>query len=155
MFLMQKLCFKLAYFSILAFIALIATFSGCVSDKNKRKRQDFARGKLLYQKHCQNCHKADGEGFKRLYPPLKQVPYMNKNPEWVACIIKYGMDGPLSIKGKDYNLYMPGNSELSDYRIAQVMTYIYNAWGNNHERFTQEYIVNSLKGCDTTIQANK
>jgi hypothetical protein len=50
---------------------------------------------------------------------------------------------------------MPGNTELSNYGLAQVMTYIYNAYGNNHERFTQDFVKHSLKRCDTTIQANK
>lgn len=151
---MQKLGFQVTYFFLLIFLAAVASFSGCSGDGNKRKRQDFARGKLLYQKHCQNCHKANGKGFKQLYPPLKEVPYMNQNPGLVACIIKYGMNGPVNIKGKEYNLYMPGNTELSSYGVAQVMTYIYNAWGNNHERFTQDYVENSLNRCDTTIKAN-
>ncbi len=152
---MQKSCFQITYFFLLAFLAALAASSGCSGDDNQRKRQDFARGKLLYQKHCQNCHKADGKGFKRLYPPLKAVPYMKQNPGLVACIIKYGMKGPVNIKGKEYNLYMPGNTKLSNYGLAQIMTYIYNAWGNNHERFSQEYIENSLERCDTTIQVNK
>lgn len=140
----------LVFWGVLASLAVISSLSGCSSGERK-KQQAYARGKLLYQKHCQNCHKADGKGYEQLYPPLNQVEYMRENPRKVACILKYGMNGPLSIKGEAYNLYMPGNTQLSSHRLAQLMTYIYNDWGNEHKRFTADFVEKSLKRCDTIV----
>ena len=145
----------LSYCCGIHLLVALTLLTQCSGNKEQRKRQDFARGKMLYQKHCQNCHKADGKGFKQLYPPLKQVPYMKANPEEVACILRYGMEGPLTIKGEQYNLHMPGNESLTDHRIAQVMTYIYNAWGNDHPRFTADFVSKSLEGCDTIVRVQE
>ena len=151
---MPRMWLLVGFWSALGALVLASTLSGCAGGQRERQ-QDFARGKLLYQKHCQNCHKEDGQGYEQLYPPLNQVDYMQENPEKVACILRYGMNGPVTIKGQEYNLYMPGNQQLSDHRLAQLMTYIYNDWGNEHPRFTADFISKSLSGCDTTVITNR
>ncbi len=110
----------------------------------------MARGKMLYKKHCQKCHKADGEGFKQLYPPLNKAEYLEENKKQVPCIIRYGMEEKIKVRGKRYNLAMPGNNQLSDHDITQLMSYIYNAWDNNHPKFEVENIKDYLKACDSS-----
>lgn len=152
---MQHLMLNVFWWGSMAALALTAIMFGCSENDKRKKQQAFARGKLLYQQHCQNCHKENGKGYERLYPPLNQVPYMQENPKKVACILKYGMNGPLTIKGQSYNLYMPGNQQLSKHSIAQLMTYIYNAWDNEHERFTAEFVKESWQKCDTIVITNQ
>lgn len=90
----------------------------------------FRQGELLYTKHCSNCHQADGSGLGRLYPPLKQSDYMNENFEQVLCLMRNGIQGELTVNGVQYNQPMPGVPTLTDLEIAEIATYIYNAWGN-------------------------
>jgi len=92
----------------------------------------FRQGELLYTKHCSNCHQADGSGLGRLYPPLKQSDYMNENFEQVLCLMRNGIRGELTVNGVQYNQAMPGVPTLTDLEIAEIATYIYNAWGNEY-----------------------
>jgi len=55
---------------------------------------------------------------------------MENNFEQVLCLMKYGIEGELIVNGKNYNLAMPGIPLLTDLEIAEIATYIYNAWGN-------------------------
>lgn len=92
----------------------------------------FRQGELLYTKHCSNCHQADGSGLGRLYPPVKQSDYMNENFEQVLCLMRNGIRGELTVNGVQYNQAMPGVPTLTDLEIAEIATYIYNAWGNEY-----------------------
>lgn len=92
----------------------------------------FRQGELLYTKHCSNCHQADGSGLGRLYPPVKQSDYMSENFEQVLCLMRNGIRGELTVNGVQYNQAMPGVPTLTDLEIAEIATYIYNAWGNEY-----------------------
>ena len=60
----------------------------------------------------------------------------------------YGMEGPITVKGKVYTPpdvvdIMPGliaNKGINNSRIAQLLSYIRNAWGNNSGEVTPEDI---------------
>ncbi len=138
--------------SLATIVGIVLIAGGCGSQDKKAKRQQFARGQILYERHCQRCHKSDGEGFKELYPPLNQADYMQANEELVPCIIKYGMNGHIMVNGNAYNLKMPGNKSLSDYDITQLMTYIYNAWDNEGGKFEIQEIKASLANCDSMVR---
>ena len=47
----------------------------------------------------------------------------------VIGILKNGLEGPISVNGASYNSVMPALG-LSDQDIANVLTYVYNSWGN-------------------------
>ncbi len=94
--------------------------------------QYYLQGEQLYQKHCSNCHQPDGTGLGRVYPPLHQSDFMTNNFEQVICLMKKGMEGEITVNGKEYNQPMPGVSTLTDLEIAEIATYIYNTW--EHQR---------------------
>jgi mono/diheme cytochrome c family protein len=115
---------------------LTIAFSGCSKSKNENNsvkfQQYYVQGEQLYNKHCSNCHQATGTGLGRVYPPLNQSDYMEKNPENVLCLMKNGIEGELVVNGIAYNQAMPGVPTLSDLEIADIATYIYNSW--DHKR---------------------
>jgi mono/diheme cytochrome c family protein len=43
----------------------------------------------------------------------------------------YGLQGPITVAGKDYNNAMPGWAHLSDAQLAAVANYMMHAWGND------------------------
>ena len=94
--------------------------------------QYYVQGEKLYIKHCSNCHQVDGSGLARLYPPLNDSDYMQKNFRDVMCLIRYGKSGELMINGQQFNQPMPAVPSLTDLEIAEIGTYIYNSWG--HQR---------------------
>lgn len=103
---------------------------------------------MIYEQKCMNCHKEDGSGFKELYPELNNGPFLDVNPEEVACIIKYGSKDPIEGRADIYATPMPGNEGLTKHEIAQLMTYIYNAWDNEKGLVTIEEAERYLNNCN-------
>lgn len=87
------------------------------------------QGKILYEKHCANCHQKDGSGLGKLIPPIKNSDYLLEDKARTAHIIKHGQQGPIIVNGIEYNEQMPANPKLTNLEIAQLMTYLYNIWG--------------------------
>ncbi len=42
------------------------------------------------------------------------------------------------VNGKTYNHEMPGNKELSEFQIVNIVNYINQAWGNDYGSITVE-----------------
>ncbi|MBX2915114.1 MAG: cytochrome c [Cyclobacteriaceae bacterium] len=117
--------------SIVGFIFLAIA---CVPGQRDVKfQQYYAEGEVLYQQHCANCHQADGSGLGKLYPPLAKSDFLEKGPEAVLCLIKYGVEGEMIVNGITYNKAMPGIPSLTELEIAEIVTYILNSWGNTSE----------------------
>jgi len=120
---------------ILLFYCLVIVLTECTNRKHTdsvKFQQYYIQGEQLYKKHCSNCHQANGTGLGRVYPPLNQSDYMEKNLERVLCLMKNGMEGELVVNGISFNQAMPGVPTLSDLEIAEIATYIYNSW--EHQR---------------------
>lgn len=106
------------------------------------------KGRTLYQQHCANCHQEDGSGLARLIPPLAKADYLQINKEKVMCIIRHGMEGSIVVNGKEYNQPMPANPQLKDIEIAEITSYILNAWGNQGEFVTVQQAKEWLQTCE-------
>jgi cytochrome c551 len=122
---MLNFCFGNSTFLV---SCLLAVLSGCGPTHSVEEEQYLVAGEELYVKHCANCHGREGEGLKRLYPPLKGSDFLI-NKQNAICIIKHGSEGPLKVNGVWYNAKMPKNKALYDLDIAQISTYIFHKWG--------------------------
>lgn len=112
-------------------ILFLAVFSSCSGNSEQIKFNRYrVAGERLYEKVCANCHQPNGEGLRGLYPPLSNSDFLRNNFTESVCIIRNGAHKPLVINGTTYNMEMPP-SGLSHLEIAEVVTYIYNAWGEN------------------------
>ncbi|MCP4520557.1 MAG: cytochrome c [Cytophagales bacterium] len=133
--------------SLLTFL-LISCGQNTESTKKKAfEMRSYLAGKHLYKVNCINCHKADGKGQGRLYPPLAQSDYFLDNPDRAICITKHGLKGKIMVNDQDYEITMLGFKELGSQDIADLMTYIGNAWGNNLGTFSKEKVDEVLKDC--------
>lgn len=88
-------------------------------------------GAAIYKDQCVACHKADGRGEPRVYPPLASNPSVTLdvaiNP--IRMVLHGGY--PPSTEGNPRPYGMPPfNALLSDEEAAAVVSYIRNAWGN-------------------------
>jgi len=92
-------------------------------------------GERIYKRNCMACHQANGQGIEQAFPPLAISDYLNASPEKAIGAIKNGLSGELKVNGKIYNSVMPALN-LSDEQIANVLTYVYNSWGNSKKVVT-------------------
>lgn len=99
--------------------AALIVLSSCLSKEEVLHEQYRVEGLALYEKHCQNCHQADGKGFKKLYPALVGTNLLKRvTDEQFAILVKKG------IKADEQHAYMPGNKELQAIEIAEIITYV-------------------------------
>jgi mono/diheme cytochrome c family protein len=90
------------------------------------------QGQVLYEKHCSNCHQKNGQGLGRLYPPLALSDFLKNNVDKSMCIMKYGIQGEITVNGQSYNKTMPAIPSLTELEIAEIATYVGNSWGHEH-----------------------
>lgn len=122
----------------------IATQRKAKLDENLVK--EYPRGNVIFKTVCQTCHGADGEGIQSLAPPLNQSQWVNGDKNKLIAIVLYGLTGPVQVNGKVYKAPeisgdMPGigsSDEFSDGDIAQVISFIRNAWSNRAEKVTEK-----------------
>lgn len=94
-----------------------------------RLKQYQVQGAKIYATYCANCHQQDGKGLASLYPPLAGSDYLMENLQRAACIIKNGQSNEIVVNGVTYNQMMPANP-ITNLEVAEVLTFIANAWGN-------------------------
>lgn len=113
-----------------------------------RLKQYKVEGMKLYQTYCANCHQANGEGMANLYPPLKNADYLLEDLPRAACIIQNGQQAEIMVNGKKYNQMMPGFSQLTPLEVAEILTYITNAWGNEKGISGVKDVTRWLEDCE-------
>ncbi|MBT7896981.1 MAG: nitrite reductase, copper-containing [Flavobacteriales bacterium] len=101
-----------------------------VQTGEKSLAEKIASGKSLYNKTCFACHQANGEGIPNAFPPLANSDYLNADVKRAISIIVNGKSGEIEVNGKTYNSVMTKQT-LTDTEVADVLTYVYNTWGNN------------------------
>ncbi|MDW8219096.1 MAG: cytochrome c [Bacteroidota bacterium] len=94
--------------------------------------QNKANGEKVYKAYCATCHQANGQGLSTVYPPLANSDYIKSKPkkEIISSVVN-GLKGEITVNGKKYNgvmVALPKN--YTDQDAADVLTYIYNSWGN-------------------------
>lgn len=117
---------------LLPILVCTLTLFNCSNPDSVKFQQYYVQGEVLYTKHCSNCHQSTGTGLGLVYPPLAQSDFMKNNFEQVLCLMKYGIEGEITVNGKNYVQPMPGVQSLTDLEIAEIATYIYNSW--EHKR---------------------
>jgi nitrite reductase (NO-forming) len=96
-------------------------------------------GKNIYSRTCVACHQASGNGIPSVFPPLAKADYLNENVERAIDIVLNGKSGEITVNGEKYNSVMTAQN-LSDQEVANVLTYVYNSWGNNGNEVTEEMV---------------
>lgn len=95
----------------------------------------IAAGKQVYSQTCFACHQGEGQGVASAFPPLAKSDYLNADVNRAIEIVLRGKTGEISVNGKKYNSVMTAQT-LTDEEVANVMTYVYNSWGNNKQEVT-------------------
>jgi len=90
-------------------------------------------GLQLYNTYCSTCHGQDGMGRDNLAPPIMQSEYVNGNKDHLILLILHGLQGPIKVNGKTYNMnaVMPGikdSPQLGDKEIAEIVIFVRNSF---------------------------
>jgi len=92
--------------------------------------EQIKSGKAIFGTTCFACHQSEGQGVPGAFPPLAKSDYLNANPSRAIQAVIKGLSGEITVNGKKINSVMPSQN-LTDDEIADVLTYVYNSWGNN------------------------
>jgi mono/diheme cytochrome c family protein len=87
-------------------------------------------GQAIYESLCLNCHQAAGQGLTGVYPPLAKSDWVAGDVQTLIKITMHGLAGPTKVQGKDYGLVPMPPMGLDDQQLADVLTYVRNAFGN-------------------------
>jgi mono/diheme cytochrome c family protein len=91
----------------------------------------MAGGEKIYKAACIACHEADGSGAPRIYPPLPgNANLQSADPSSALRIILDGAETVTTPRAPNKGSMPAYAAKLSDQEIADVATYIRNAWGN-------------------------
>ena len=101
------------------------------------ERMTFGKDKFMAT--CAACHQANGQGIPGAFPPLAKSDYLNADVDRAIDIVLHGKTGEITVNGKKYNSVMTAQA-LSDEEVSNVLTYVYNSWGNSKKEVTPEMV---------------
>ena len=94
--------------------------------------QRLVNGKAVYEANCAACHQSSGQGLAGAFPPLAKSDYLQSDRKKVLQAALFGLSGPITVNGKDYDSVMPSMGHLKDAQLADALTYVLSSWGNNY-----------------------
>jgi mono/diheme cytochrome c family protein len=98
-----------------------------ISDKDKR----MVAGREIYDDRCAACHVRSGEGIAALFPKLSEAALVNNADATTLIRVVLAGSGAGATAAAPTGPTMPAFAwNMSDADVANVLTYIRNAWGN-------------------------
>lgn len=104
----------------------------------KSKTERIALGKRLFA-ICAACHQPTGQGRPNMFPPLAGSDFLNADKSRAIKIVIHGRQGEVVVNGMKFNNSMP-SFPLTDQDIANVLTFVYNSFGNSGFEVTPEEV---------------
>ena len=122
-------------------VVILALAASCGKERNVSMQPvavvsaaDPALGRKHFGVYCAACHQADGSGTWGGPPPLMDSPWIRGPETRIIRIVLNGLRGPIEIKGKTYNLEMPGfRTMIDDVKLATLLTYARTRFGGLNE----------------------
>jgi mono/diheme cytochrome c family protein len=89
-------------------------------------------GAAIYADQCAACHKTDGSGVPRMFPPLKGAAVTQSDDATTAVRFILAGTQTATTDKRPTAASMPAYAwKLNDAQIAAVSTFIRNSWGNS------------------------
>ncbi|TAF22018.1 MAG: cytochrome c [Verrucomicrobia bacterium] len=116
---------------------------------------DVAKGEQLFLANCAACHQATGLGVPGAFPPLAKSAWVAGSEERVIKAILAGLAGEIEVNGVKYNGNMPNiGAGLKDAQVANIATYVRQAWGNTAEPVMDTKVAEVRKAIGNRAQYN-
>jgi mono/diheme cytochrome c family protein len=109
--------------------------------ETRRIERKIESGKQIFAIQCASCHQKNGLGLPGQFPPLSGSKWATSDPGLISKIVLKGLKGEIEVKGVTYGqtlnmVPLP----LKDREIANITTYVRQAWGNKASEITEEEI---------------
>ncbi len=133
-------------YSAIAASLLLLFFSGTLTGSSSKTNMN--RAEDLYMKQCSKCHRNDGRGIRRVYPPLKNADYIKSaNTEELLRGMIYGRSGKITVNGITYNGVMTTeiDNSVSDKDIALILSYVYQEMNNMNITVSEQEVLAARK----------
>jgi len=135
-------------------LAAVATAATAHETGTLTQEDQVKAGQALFAGTCSTCHQPNGEGMAGVFPPLAKSSVLAANPKRIVEIMMHGLNGPITVNGKEFNSTMPAQTQLTDDEIANIGTYVLNSWGNPGGRITKEEVAERRKAPPPADAAN-
>ena len=106
-------------------------------------KKAYADGQKTYGQFCAACHQPNGKGMANIAPSLVKSDWVTEDSSVLIGVAVHGLSGPIHINGKlaeNIPPVMPGHGFLKDQQLADVLTYVRNAWGNKADAVSTDDI---------------
>jgi nitrite reductase (NO-forming) len=117
----------------------VTEMPGRAAPAARTKEERVARGEQVFNANCRACHQSAGEGIAAAFPPLAKSDFLNADKIRAIETVTLGKQGKLVVNGQEFNGVMPAWT-LSDEDIANVLTFIYNSWGNSGKEVSPDEV---------------
>ena len=108
-----------------------------------RLERKIASGEKIFAARCASCHQVNGLGIEGQFPPLVASEWVSADPGVIANIILKGLKGEILVNGVKYGTSAAVNMAavpISDREIANVSTYVRQAWGNTSAEVSEDLV---------------
>jgi mono/diheme cytochrome c family protein len=105
----------------------------------KTKLEKINAGRQLFSSICGACHQPTGRGIPNVFPPLASSDFLNADKSRAIKLVLNGRQGEIVVNGQKFNNSMP-KFPLNDQDIADVLTFVYNSFGNAGIEVTPEEV---------------
>ncbi len=125
---------------MLGFTIVFASFIFQDQDLEESKK----RGEGIYMSYCITCHMDKGQGIQGAFPPLANSDYLMADKERAIRTILNGLTEEITVNGQVYFGEMTPQ-DLNDRKIADVLNFIMNSWGNIGETVLETEVSKARK----------
>ena len=98
------------------------------------------KGKKTYDRVCSPCHSADAKGIPSFSPALSKSKIVLGPSNKLIRVLLRGSEELKNEPGHDNKNMMPSQANLKDRRIANLLTYLRNNFGNKATAITAEEV---------------
>jgi mono/diheme cytochrome c family protein len=117
-------------------LAALAAFCANQATAQSVGFQWEAVGAETYNTYCGTCHQPTGQGVPGAFPPLAgHAPTVLARPggrDYLAHLVLYGLEGPITVNDKPFSAAMPAWGEvLNDEQLAGALDYVLHSWDND------------------------
>ena len=109
----------------------------------QRLERKISSGEKVFAARCASCHQANGLGIAGQFPPLAGSEWVSADSGVITNIILKGLKGEILVKGEKYGSSAAVNMAavpISDREIANVSTYVRQAWGNSSNEVSEDFV---------------
>ena len=98
------------------------------------------KGKKTYDRVCSPCHSADAKGIPSFSPALSGSKIVLGPGNKLIRVLLKGSAELKNYPGRNNKNEMPAQADLKDRRIANLLTYIRNNFGNKATAITADEV---------------